>query len=179
MFLSYFLVKYYLMAKNQLIVFFGVPGTGKTTLAKEFGLRQENTALISFKSIVEFYKEKHKKKLSAELAFSHLEESVDLHLSRGENVIVDCALAKHKWRYSLQNIAEKWTCSVHWIYLTAPSQTCLKRLVKRNEGENWDFSKIVAFINKFDSVDFSSLEINTETLSKRQAVNKILKYITQ
>jgi predicted kinase len=102
------------------LVFFGLPATGKTFLAKEISkelgfqyLNMDNT---------------NRNAVAEEIVFSKMCEFLEGKLSAGKGFVVDGSFSVGSERYRIKEIAEKKGVPVIFIEMTASEETLIERM---------------------------------------------------
>ncbi|MFH1234953.1 MAG: ATP-binding protein [Candidatus Diapherotrites archaeon] len=104
----------------MLLVFFGLPATGKTFLAKEISkelgfqyLNMDNT---------------NRNAVAEEILFSKMCEFLEGKLSAGKGFVVDGSFSVGSERNRIKEIAEKKGIPVVFIEMIAPEETLIERM---------------------------------------------------
>ncbi|MFP3728089.1 AAA family ATPase [Priestia filamentosa] len=109
---------------SKLIYMIGLPGSGKSTVAKEVA-KKERAVILSTDELRRemFYSETSQKKTN--LLYYELFRRVEIHLAQGRNVIIDATNTERGYRMlALKHLkATQKEC----YYLNTPYEVCLKR----------------------------------------------------
>lgn len=118
------------MNRSTLIICVGIPGSGKTTYAKEYINSNSNTIHLSSDSIrAELYGNESTQGNPADV-FSLMQKRAIEALNNGQNVIYDATNITRKDRQGIISVCPKFAkIEAHIIW--APIETCVERDLKR------------------------------------------------
>ncbi len=148
----------------MLLVVFGLPGTGKTFLAKELagelGLRHLNTDGARKKILSRpGYTDKEK-----EMVYSKLFEFALEYLKRGDDVVIDGTFYKAALREKIRKIAKEANTKPVFVELTAPEEVVAERVEdrkKRKCASEADYCVYQKIKREFEPMDERHLVINS------------------
>jgi len=154
-----------------LVVVFGLPGTGKTFLARELahelGLVHINTDNTRRKILKRpGYTDKEK-----ELVYDKMFEFVLDYLRRGKGVVVDGTFYREEFREKLRKIAREANTKPVFVELTAPEAVVRKRTIerkKRGSESDADFSVYGKIRQEFEPLKEPHLVIDSTAALLKQ-----------
>lgn len=172
--------------KKYLILFSGIPGSGKTTTAKFIkGILKNSIVLGSTKivKLLELYSKKNKKRNEKILkkydfsppdpwyfAYIYKEDIIKYCLEKGYNIILPSNIPTKKDRLGYYRLAKKFGASVICIQLYVPFELCCKRIYERDfKGDSkWNLEKV--------KIDYGHFVFQGEDLSKKEiSLYKVIK----
>lgn len=141
---------------NTLYITVGLPGSGKSTYAKEFIKDQQVEYLSSDSLRAVFGKDESDQSVTPKV-FSHIKTKVDEFLKDGKNVLVDATSVNRKERSDYINTAKKYGSKVVAVVFRMDRNGLIARNKKRgDEGgrvvPDWVIDKM---LNKFEEPDFN------------------------
>lgn len=116
-------------SQNKFIMLCGLPGAGKTTLAKS--LLDENTVWLSSDKIREELYGAEEVQGEASIVFGEMKKSTIHALKDGRNVIYDACNINSKRRTALLNELKKLNCIKQCIICATPYTKCIERNMLR------------------------------------------------
>jgi len=126
----------------NLIIINGLPGTGKTTIAKSIALKL-SMPLIMKDAIKEFLfdtlgvKDREWSGSLGKFSYKYLYELTDFMLADGQSIIIENAFEKQYSKPILEEIISKYKLNnIHEIYCFTDKDTRRKRYMERNETGN-------------------------------------------
>lgn len=147
----------------MIIIFCGVPGSGKSTIAKI--LSKKLGELGSAKLFIS-------DKISSRV-YKRIFELVKQYKNKVDYLIFDATFYQKKWREAVYQLAAKTKTIT--IYTRASLETCLKRNRKRKPSLP---EKVVHIIyHSFEKPRGPEISIDTEKVKPNQAVKLILKKV--
>ena len=165
----------------MLVLVFGLPGTGKTFLAKELAselnLIHVNTD-ITRKKILSRPGYTHKEK---EMVYDKLFEFLSEYLNRGENLVVDGTFYKEEYRAKLRAIAREANTKPAFIELTAKEEIIEARMLERAKqvcDSDADFSVYQKIKSEFEPLAEKHLKIDSSVPLLKQ-VEQVRYYLTK
>lgn len=117
-------------SKNKFNMLCGLPGAGKTTLAKR--LLDENTVWLSSDKIREEFYGAEEEQGNAGVVFSKMKKRTIQALKEGKNVIYDACNINSKRRIGLLNEIKKINCVKKCIICATPYTKCIERDMSRS-----------------------------------------------
>ena len=96
---------------NTLYITVGLPGSGKSTYAKEF-IKGKEIEYLSSDSLRAVYGKDENDQSVTSIVFGHIKRKVDEFLKDGKNVLVDATSVNRKERSDYINTAKKYGAKV-------------------------------------------------------------------
>ena len=117
---------------NTLYITVGLPGSGKSTYAKEF-IKGKEIEYLSSDSLRAVFGKSEEDQTVTPLVFGHIKRKVDEFLKDGKNVMVDATSVNRKERSDYINTAKKYGAKVVVIVFKMDRQGLIDRNKKRGE----------------------------------------------
>ena len=141
---------------NTLYITVGLPGSGKSTYAKEF-IKGKEIEYLSSDSLRAVYGKSEEDQTVTPLVFGHIKRKVDEFLKDGKNVMVDATSVNRKERSDYISTAKKYGAKVVAIVFKMDRQGLINRNKKRGEQggrvvPDWVIDKM---LNKFEEPSYS------------------------
>ena len=140
---------------NTLYITVGLPGSGKSTYAKEF-IKGKEIEYLSSDSLRAVYGKSEEDQTVTPLVFGHIKRKVDEFLKDGKNVMVDATSVNRKERSDYISTAKKYGAKVVAIVFKMDRQGLIDRNKKRGEQggrvvPDWVIDKM---LNKFEEPSY-------------------------
>lgn len=140
---------------NTLYITVGLPGSGKSTYAKEF-IKGKEIEYLSSDSLRAVFGKSEEDQTVTPLVFGHIKRKVDEFLKDGKNVLVDATSVNRKERSDYINTAKKYGAKVVAIVFKMDRQGLIDRNKKRGEQggrvvPDWVIDKM---LNKFEEPSY-------------------------
>ena len=141
---------------NTLYIAVGLPGSGKSTYAKNF-IKDKDIEYLSSDSLRAVYGKSEEDQTVTPLVFGHIKRKVDEFLKDGKNVLVDATSVNRSERSDYINSAKKYGAKVVAIVFKMDRQGLIDRNKKRGEQggrvvPDWVIDKMLA---KFEEPSYS------------------------
>jgi predicted kinase len=141
---------------NTLYITVGLPGSGKSTYAKEF-IKGKEIEYLSSDELRAVYGKSEEDQTVTPLVFGHIKRKVDDLLKDGKNVLVDATSVNRKERSDYIKTAKKYGAKVVAIVFKMDRQGLIDRNKKRGEQggrvvPDWVIDKMLA---KFEEPSYS------------------------
>jgi predicted kinase len=141
---------------NTLYITVGLPGSGKSTYAKEF-IKGKEIEYLSSDSLRAVYGKDETDQSVTSIVFGHIKRKVDEFLKDGKNVMVDATSVNRKERSDYINTAKKYGAKVVAIVFKMDRQGLIDRNKKRGEQggrvvPDWVIDKM---LNKFEDPSYN------------------------
>jgi predicted kinase len=163
--------------KVILLIVFGLPGTGKSTLSrllsKKLGWLHLNTDIIREQLNLRGKYDNHSK----ERVYREMYEATKKQLTAQKSVIVDGTFYLKKHRQSYYDLAATYQCSIKWIEMQADDETVQSRISKKRRYSEADFDIYEKIKAAFEPVLHETLVIKSNEISESVMMIKIGKYL--
>lgn len=132
--------------KPLLVMFLGVPGSGKTTFAKQ--LREKLSAVVlnsdsirlsmwgSQEAIWETHVNLEARALNNQLTFGAMDYAAGQVINAGYNVIYDCNANKYQERHKMATIAADNGGEAVVVYIKTPHEMAIRRITERQASHD-------------------------------------------
>ena len=163
------------MSRSHLvIVFMGLPGTGKSTLAQHVAGHLDCRLHRTDEIREDLHLRGAYDEVTRTRVYRELESRVDASLKAGHSVIADATFSECQWR----NEFRTWLLAegVHpfWVWCTAPEEILKQRLCARRPLSDADLGVYHQLERTFEEPDFPVLEVDTHSLSMDAQAELIL-----
>ena len=133
---------------NTLYITVGLPGSGKSTYAKEF-VKGKNIEYLSSDELRAVYGKGEDDQTVTPIVFGHIKRKVDEFLKDGKNVLVDATSVNRKERSDYIKTAKKYGAKVVALVFKMDRQGLIDRNKKRGEQggrvvPDWVIDKMLA-----------------------------------
>lgn len=136
----------------------GLPGSGKSTKAKEIA-KETGAFITSLDEIREFVAGSRKEWHDNPAIFNSMNSSIaklqysiiELHLSKGKDVIVDNMNLKSEYINKLIKIANKYNASTELVEMKVTLDTLVERNMSRPKNDRVDENWLKEIYKKFNS----------------------------
>lgn len=166
------------MAKRNLIIVTGLPGTGKSTvasaLAKRLPGRHLNTDIIRHGMGLRGQYDAGSKSVIYDALFSFAEKG----LVDWEYVVIDATFSKMELRQKAVDLAERNGAGIFWIELNTSEEEIKKRVSKKREYSEADFEVYLKIKKEYLPISWPCLRLNTDELGVDEMIDKIVNYIS-
>ncbi len=149
--------------KPFLVLIGGLPGTGKTTLAKKLAHRLRAQHLNSDILRDRLHKRGQYDEFTKQTIYDALVWATRNYLRAGRPVVVDATFYKRALRAPFVQMAQQLGIPVAWILLTAPEEVVAARVSQKRPYSEADFSVYRKVKQDFEPLDTPHLVLNTCT----------------
>ena len=141
---------------NTLYITVGLPGSGKSTYAKEF-VKGKDIEYLSSDELRAVYGKGEDDQTVTPIVFGHIKRKVDEFLKDGKNVLVDATSVNRKERSDYIKTAKKYDAKVVALVFKMDRQGLIDRNKKRGEQggrvvPDWVIDKMLA---KYEEPSFA------------------------
>ena len=141
---------------NTLYITVGLPGSGKSTYAKEF-IKGKEIEYLSSDSLRAVFGKSEEDQTVTPLVFGHIKRKVDEFLKDGKNVMVDATSVNRRERSDYINSAKKYGAKVVALVFKMDRQGLIDRNKKRGEqgGRVVPTNIIDRMLSKYEDPSFN------------------------
>lgn len=141
---------------NTLYITVGLPGSGKSTYAKDF-IKDKEVEYLSSDALRAVYGKGEDDQTVTPIVFGHIKRKVDEFLKDGKNVLVDATSVNRRERSDYINSAKKHGAKVVALVFKMDRNGLIARNKKRGEEggrvvPDWVIDKM---LNKYEEPDFN------------------------
>ena len=163
----------------KIICVFGLPGTGKTTIARllahRLGYRHLNTDIIR----TLMGKRSQYDANTKEAIYDLLIERASQDIQKSSSVIIDGTFSSEAYRQKVIDWATDERADIKWILICADPDVVKKRVSKKREDSEADFEVYKAIRSAFDPVVFDHLVVQSDTEGIEEILSRVIKYVNQ
>ncbi|NUO00542.1 MAG: AAA family ATPase [Saprospiraceae bacterium] len=161
-----------------LILIAGLPGTGKTTLARAFvqryGGRHINSDLLrKAMNLKGHYGQEDKKKV-----YEAMLESTRATLTDGKSVVVDSTFVRESVRAPFEAVARDCGVPFFWVEMKAEEHCMRERLQTPRADSEADFSVFLALLAQSEPIRGAHLELWSDRQSLEAMVHSVHNFIS-
>ncbi|MDO8428632.1 MAG: AAA family ATPase [Candidatus Diapherotrites archaeon] len=163
----------------MLLIFCGLPGTGKSSLAKKLISKFKAVHLNSDVIRKELFKERTYSEEEKEQVYLKLFELTEQELKKETNVILDATFFKDFYRKKVVVLAKKLKVPFYFIECTLPSDIVKERILSRkNSVSEADFKVYQKLKRDFEPIRQVHLSLDMSQNFKEQ-FEKIQEFISK
>jgi len=159
----------------MIIAFMGLPGSGKSFLAKPLARELVALYLSSDKIRQEIHEKKYDEQSKKSVYLTMIQQA-EKGVARDENVVLDATFYKEKWRQKIIDLANKSNTPVFFVLAKADEEIIKKRLENRGSGEA-DFQTYKKIENEFDPVREDCLVLDTGKHDIEEMIHQLTNYL--
>jgi predicted kinase len=165
-------------SKPLLVIVFGLPGTGKTTMAhllsKALKARHMNTDMLrTALGKRDRYTDEEKGEV-----YRILLERAEGHLENGQDLIVDGTFSREAYRESIRQLAERTGTTLKWIRTMASEEVVQTRVSQRRTFSQADFDVYRKIRDEFEPSEEAALEVWTDRQTQKEALQQMLQFLS-
>ncbi len=161
----------------MLLLIAGLPGTGKTTVARAFAVLSGATHLNSDTLRRELGLMGHYAPEDKEKVYNMLIQCAREALLRGDTVVVDSTFFRENIRTPFRALAAECGVPLRWVEVRAGEQILRERLSRPRPDSEADFRVYEKIRDQFEPLPADRLIINTDTETPESAAAKIQQYL--
>lgn len=163
---------------NALILIAGLPGSGKTTVARAFAQRSGAAHLNSDVLRKTLGMMGHYTAADKAHVYDALLAHTEAALLRGETVVVDSTFYKEAIRTPYEHLAQKYQIPLFWVEVCAGEKSLRERLEQPRPDSEANYGVYLAIREQFEPLPDHRLILNTDDLTPEEAAAKIQLLIT-
>lgn len=152
----------------MLILFTGLPGSGKTTLARAFAARMNAVHLNSDTLRQEMGLQGKYAAADKEKVYEALLKKTEETLQSGKTVVVDSTFYKESVRAPFRRIAASLHLPLHWIEVTAPEAVIRERLQHPRPDSEADFTVYQKIRDAYEPLAEPHLTLHSDEATPEQ-----------
>lgn len=162
-----------------LIIIFGLPGTGKTTIAtllsNQLGIKHFNTDIVrGLLGKTQQYDEENKA-----LIYDEILKLTNLEFIKGNSVIVDATFYKEQLRRKFKALAQEKEVTVKWIEVCAGEEVVKKRVSKKRLYSEADYTVYRMIKSQFEPIQEEYIQLFSAREEMPGLIEKAIKFIKQ
>lgn len=163
----------------MLVIVCGLPGTGKTTLAKTVAGKTDAAVINSDSIRMSMLEEREYTEDEKKMIYRAMLEEAGKQLKEGKNVVLDATFYKKELRENAKETAEKAGTESYIIECVTHEELLKERIFKRKKEETEseaDFEVYKKVKDQFEPIEEEHLAVDTSEELEKQ-VELVLKYI--
>ncbi len=163
----------------RLVLVFGLPGTGKSTLAAELAQRLAIVHLNSDIIRENLGKRGQYREGDKQLIYDDLLRLATRELEAGNHVVVDGTFYKKSLRTPFIQLANSRGAALKWIQVCASDEVVKERVSKKRRYSEADYAVYLKIASEFETTEDSCLLVYSDRENLEEMVDKSLDYIKQ
>ena len=159
------------------IAIFGLPGRGKTFLAKELAKRI-NAVLISSDTVRNELKQNGKYDDKAKLEVYHsMLKLMDVAINQKQNVVLDATFYRENIRHLFKEKAAEHQSSLYFIEMKAAESVIKERVDKKRPDSEANFEVYLKIKSEFEPLQENHLVLYPAHEGSSEMIGRVLAYI--
>lgn len=163
----------------QLVVVFGLPGTGKTTLARALAAELDYLHFNTDGVRRQLQKRDHYSDADKAAVYEQLLDMIFKALESGQGVVADATFSRESHREKIRQIAAKAGAPLKWIQTTAAEAAVRTRVSEKRPDSQADFQVYQKIRAEFEPFRSQALEVKTDRQSLDTSLAQILQYLKE
>lgn len=152
----------------MIVIFCGVPGCGKSTVAKQLARRLEDMDL-DYEILVSDD--------ISERVYDRVFRFIEANVEETEHLIVDATFYRKKWRDGVRRIAENSGEELITVHLHCSLESSLRRNEMREEEDQVSEKAIHIIYKELEKPDNPNLEFDTDETEPEKVTERVLERI--
>lgn len=164
---------------HWVLVLMGLPGTGKSTLARHLAERLDASVLHSDRLRTEMGLRGAYDQESRTRVYRELEGRMLQTLQQGRRLILDATFSHDSWRKELHSLLRVHGIHPSWVLCTAPEEVLIERLTRRRDDSEANWKVHQRLRQGFAEPSVPYLEVDTSVGDVHTQAQQILTWIGQ
>ena len=165
------------MHKKKLILIVGLPGTGKTTLARALaaaiGAKHLNSDIVRHDA----GRRGQYDAMSKAVNYNEMKNRTEGYLKNHQSVIIDATFYKNIFRQPYQLMGEKYNAEVKWIEIRANEETIRERVGKKRKYSEADFEVYKRIKEDYEPLGMANLILWSDQLSVDEMAAQVVEFL--
>lgn len=166
-------------SKIMLILVFGLPGSGKTTLANAYEQQYTCTRLNTDQVRISMGLLGHYTVKDKETVYNTVLERAKQALSDGKKVVIDSTFYQSAMREKFVYLAKQCNVPIVWIGTYADENSIQKRVSQPRPDSEANFEVYEKIRDAFEPFQYPHLKLQSDQQSIEQMVERMQQYIQQ
>lgn len=161
----------------MLIMITGLPGSGKTTLAKVL-VKDLNASHLNIEIIRTRMGERRQKDENLfSKSYAKMLKQTESHLHRGQTIIVEASFYKAALRKPYITLAKKYKKQLFWIWIVADDAIIKERMQEVASYKEEDFEKYLKMKDLYEPLEDRHLKLLSNSSSIKDMELKVKEYL--
>ena len=165
------------MSKRKLIIIVGLPGTGKTTFARELasviGAEHLNSDIVRQVA----GRRGHYDAVSKAANYNEMLTRTEEFLKKSKTVVIDATFYKNIFRKPYQLLGERYEADIKWIEIRADEEIIKERISKKRKYSDADFEVYKRIKEDYEPLSAAKLILWSDQLSVEEMVGQAKVYL--
>jgi predicted kinase len=163
--------------QSQLIIISGLPGAGKTSLAKALHRQLDAIHLNTDMIRAELEKKGRYDPQTKALIYEELRRRVAQILGHGKRVIIDATFYQQEFRVPFIELAGRCNAQLCWIELEAADAVIRDRVSKKRADSEADYAVYQKIKKAYEPLTISHLLLSSGEKSVEKLVEEVMAYL--